>query len=524
MSSFTSFYRIIVVSLIFVLGYRSSNAQLYYKDVAPVFIANCTSCHHDGGLAFSLSGFSNVLSHVGAIPIVVQNNSMPPWPADPSYKHYVKERVLSTADKTLLTNWISQGALAGDTSIAAQAPAYGNAQLNGTPDMVLELPKFTSNASSQDMYICVNVPVNMTQDRYIRAFEFIPGNQQLIHHAVITIDTTATAVDDYSGGCYNFQGQINIGDFAPGMGPTVLPGVSPAKFGFRLKAGSKMSFQLHIPHNTAGLKDSSVLNLFFYPMNEPNVRPMFFETALQNWNFYIAPNSTLNVNAKYPTGSAGVPVDISLYGAFPHSHQTCTSIINFAYNNSDTIPLVRIPKWDFHWQGQYTFPNLVKLPQGYHLFARHGFDNTINNPNTPDPNTAVLPGTDTDDEMLFDSYLYTLYQAGDEFINIDSILAADTLFYPTYVGAVENTIQQLQVYPNPVHQETRFTYQLRTAQFVTLRILDLQGNVVQQIFAGIQAAGPHEIKWNLAERPSSGIYMYQLQAGQHKSSGKLMVQ
>ena len=126
--------------------------------------------------------------------------------------------------------------------------------------------------------------------------------------------------------------------------------------------------------------------------------------------------------------------------------------------------------------------------------------------------------------MLFDSYLYTLYQAGDELINIDSILAADTLFYPTYVGAIENTIQQLQVYPNPVQQETRFSYHLRTAQLVTLRILDLQGNVVQQIFKGIQAAGPHEIKWNLAEHPAPGLYMYQLQAGQHKSSGKLMVQ
>ncbi len=365
------------------------------------------------------------------------------------------------------------------------------------------------------------------QDRYIRAFEFIPGNAPLIHHAVITIDTTGLAVDDMTGGCFNFQGQINIGDFAPGMGPTVLPGVVPTKFGFRLKAGSKMSFQIHVPEGTSGLQDSSQLRIFFYPINEPNIRPMFFETVLQNWNFYVPANDSIIATQKYPTGAAGLPIDVSLYGAFPHSHKTCTAILNYAYKNTDTIPLIRIPKWDFHWQGQYTFKNLVKIPATYHLFAAHKFDNTINNPNTPNPNQPVLPGTNTFDEMLFDSYLYTYYLPGDELVNIDSLLSNDPLFAPTSVSQQDKTIGIVKVYPNPMSDLTSIEYSLTTAQFVSVKIFTINGVEIKQLNARIEAPGYHSVTWDgtneASTRLSSGTYIYQIQAGQKKVSGKVML-
>lgn len=56
-----------------------------YKDVAPIFIANCTSCHHDGGIAFSLTSYSNILPMGIAVKTALQSNAMPPWPPDPSY-------------------------------------------------------------------------------------------------------------------------------------------------------------------------------------------------------------------------------------------------------------------------------------------------------------------------------------------------------------------------------------------------------------------------------------------------------
>lgn len=521
-------FRYLLLLLLAGMGTSKPSSAQTFKDVAPVLYANCAPCHHSGGLQFPLTRYSEVQPMGALIKTAIQSGNMPPWPADPTYRHYVHERVVSAADKALLINWIDGGMVAGDTTLAPPVPIYGQSQLNGTPDLVLNLPKYTSTATTVDKYICVNVPVNLTQDRYIRAFEFIPGNAAIIHHAVITIDTTGTAVDDYSGNCNNFQGQINIGDYAPGMGPTVLPGVAPTKFGFRLKAGSKMSFQIHLPQGTNGQQDSSVLRVFLYPAGEPGIRDMYFQTVLQNWSFYIPANDSVYVTQKYPAGSAGIPVDISLYGAFPHSHKTCTRIINYAYKNTDTIPLVRIPHWDFHWQGQYTFKNLVKFPQGYHLLAGHFFDNTTNNPETPNHNVAVMPGLTTDDEMLFDSYLFAYYQAGDELVDIEALLLSDPLFYPTGISETVQGLQGIMAYPNPFHDRVNIDYTLERAQFVRLAVFNLWGQEVSKLSASIEGPGRHTHSWDGRTETGmalpKGVYLYSLQAGQCRKSGTLILE
>lgn len=44
-----------------------------------------------------------------------------------------------------------------------------------------------------------------------------------------------------------------------------------------MKANSILSLQLHIPEGTSGQSDSSEVHFFFYPINEPNIRPMFLK-------------------------------------------------------------------------------------------------------------------------------------------------------------------------------------------------------------------------------------------------------
>jgi hypothetical protein len=513
-----------LVLLIMLTAFFQSNAQTAYKDIAPILYNNCTACHHSGGIGFPLTSYSEVYAMGGAMSAAVTSGEMPPWPADPTYKHYVKERVMSPTDKAALLDWLNNGMLAGDTTLAPPVPTYGAYQLYGTPDLILNVPTVTSTATTADHYYCINVPVNITQNRYIRAFEYVPGNAEMIHHSVMTIDTFGTAVDDLSGSCYNFQGQVGIGDYAPGMGPTVLPGTAPAKFGFPLKMGSKISFQMHVPAGTAGQTDNSQLRLYFYPVTETGIRPMLFETALQNWNFVVPPNSVITATAKYPPGSAGMPVPVSLYSTFPHSHQTCTAITNFGYKGADTIPLIRIPKWEFHWQMQYIFPKMVKLPATYHLFASHVFDNTVNNPETPDPNSPVVAGTNTADEMLFDSYLYSLYQTGDELIDIESLILNDPLFAPT---GLENhsMLQSMKVVPNPMTSFFEVQYALASTQMVQLKIVDLFGKVVYQRNMGIQQPGQHSVQQDVqALGMVTGNYALILQAGRDRTSSLITIQ
>jgi hypothetical protein len=511
----------------FLLGYNAKS-QIVFKDVAQIFYSNCASCHHAGGVQFPLTSYSEIKNQTYAISGDISSNRMPPWPPDPNYRHFIREKILSATDKQKILDWISNGSLAGDTTLAPPSPVFTKSQLNGTPDLVIKFPKVTSTSTTTDKYFCINVPNGLTKDRMIRAFEYVPGNTAIIHHAVVTIDTTNKAVDDLSGNCNNFQGQVNIGDYAPGMGPTVFPNKAPAKFGMRLKANSTISLQLHIPEGTAGETDNSEIHFFFYPENETGVREMFFSTLLQNWSFSIPANKVVKSSAYYPTNRTGLPKDLTLYSSFGHSHNTCTSIVNYAVKGTDTLRLLKIPNWDFHWQMQYTYNSLVKVPKGYNMVAEHIFDNTANNPRTPNHNAPVMPGLNTADEMLFDSYIYTSYQTGDENIDIAALLANDPLFNTSSIQESEKTLAQVNVYPNPFSQSTQIEYNLISAQFIQLKIYDLQGKEVNHLLNGIQSRGLHTMTWegndNNGNKLAKGTYIYHLQAGNSMIKGKISLE
>jgi hypothetical protein len=192
--------------------------------------------------------------------------------------------------------------------------------------------------------------------------------------------------------------------------------------------------------------------------------------------------------------------------------------LKYAYKGTDTIPLVRIPKWDFHWQGQYVFKNLVKVPATYFLQSKHVFDNTTNNPNTPNHNVPVSAGTDTDDEMHFDSFLYTLYQTGDENIDIESMLLNDTLFFPTGIETI-TAVKNLAVYPNPTEDQLNIQFNLQSSQRVLLTITDMLGRRIASLPQGTLAAGPKEKQVSLSTyHLQSGTYMLSVQAGQDRQS------
>ena len=93
--------RIIFTSLFAILFGLAVRAQTptWSSDIAPILYANCTSCHHNGGIApFSLMTYQDAQTWAFDINYAVTNRIMPPWPADPNYKHFAFERVLSAGD------------------------------------------------------------------------------------------------------------------------------------------------------------------------------------------------------------------------------------------------------------------------------------------------------------------------------------------------------------------------------------------------------------------------------------------
>jgi hypothetical protein len=433
---------------IFGLGFGNDAKAQVYADVAPIFYAHCTSCHHEGQHAPSMMNYSETVALLYAMTGDLTSGKMPPWPPDTTYTRFVHERLISASDRNAILTWIGHGFTKGDTTLAPTPPVYSQYQLHGTPDVILHIPTFTSNATATaDAYDCFSIPSTLTQDRILRAYEIVPGNYSIVHHVVVNVDTSATTVSDLSGGCYTITGDFGIGGFAPGSPPTVYPGVAPLKAGIRIKAGSKIVLQLHYPMGTGGQIDSTQIRLYFYPVGTTGVRTIYSAVPMQNWALDIPANTTRTFGASYAISNIGV--DVSLFSVFPHSHKICTKLSNFAALGTDTIPLIRINNWRFDWQGYYTFPNLKRIPSTYTLYSSHFYDNTTANANNPfSPPHHIIAGTSTTDEMLFDAVQFLVYQPGDETIDVGSLLANDPLLAGVDELADAKGLQTY-IYPNP---------------------------------------------------------------------------
>ena len=84
-----------------------------------------------------------------------------------------------------------------------------------------------------------------------------------------------------------------------------------------------------------------------------------------------------------------------------------------------------------------------------------------------------------------------------------------------------------QNYPNPFNPVTTLRYSLPFYDHVTLTIYDLNGREINQIVNTNQPAGFQSVVWNATDyfgrSVSAGVYLYQIQAGDFKDTGKMVL-
>ncbi|MEO2005274.1 MAG: FlgD immunoglobulin-like domain containing protein, partial [Candidatus Poribacteria bacterium] len=87
-------------------------------------------------------------------------------------------------------------------------------------------------------------------------------------------------------------------------------------------------------------------------------------------------------------------------------------------------------------------------------------------------------------------------------------------------------------YPNPFNPETWIPFELSAASSVTVRVYDLNGQVVRRLDVGFREAGYYTGRadaayWdgrnNAGERAASGVYFYELRAGAQQSLRRMVI-
>ena len=97
---------------------------------------------------------------------------------------------------------------------------------------------------------------------------------------------------------------------------------------------------------------------------------------------------------------------------------------------------------------------------------------------------------------------------------------------------IPNQNQLLANYPNPFNPETWIPYQLNSDAEVRIQIYGVDGNLVRRLDIGYQSAGyyhsqSHSGYWNgknnIGEQVVSGVYFYQLLAGDYTDTRKMVI-
>ncbi len=475
-----------LISAFLLIASISVNAQTinWATDIAPILYENCAKCHRDGGLGhFSLIGYPEAFSRRFQIQEQTTDRNMPPWKPDPTYRKFAHESRLSDTEIQLISNWVDAGAPSGDLALAPADPVFSDDSEVGVPDHVLMTPYYTVTATD-DEYRCFVIPNGLTQVSFLRGLEAIPGNHEVVHHILIYEDISGQAkiLDAQTPnetGYVSFGGPgVNSARLVGGWVPGAKTALMPPFMGVKLTPGADLIVQMHYPKGVTGKSDQTRLNFFFTPTNqgirEVSLAPILNHTpiSLENGPLNIPANQVKTYHAKYT-----LPANISVLSVAPHMHLIGRNIVSYGVTlQGDTIPLIRINDWDFHWQGGYYFQHVQKLPLGTKLHAYATYDNTENNPNQPSfPPKTVTQGESTTDEMMLVYFAYTTYQPGDENILLDSTLLNSALpFVPE-----QAKVLPLRISPNPAQDFVDLQFELAEKADYRVNVIASNGQIVQ---------------------------------------------
>lgn len=390
----------------------------YYQHIKPILERNCVACHRPGEAApFALTTYEDVAKRAEFIQWVTESRYMPPWMADPSFRTFANQRLLTQGQIDTIAAWVRGGQKKGKPAPAAQQTAP---ETWPEPDLTLSMKPFMLPGDGTEQFRIFIIPTQLEEERYLRGIDFQPGNLRAAHHARLMVDTSQLLRPDDGtrAGDPNTEftrRNVRLADyFLYGWVPGNFPVFYPEGIGKRLPAGADLVLNMHYSPTARPEQDQSRIRLYFAPEKPRRLVKTFIldENWVVNQPFVIPADTVIRFTMRSPL----IPADISLLSVMPHMHLLGRSFKAWAVTpQGDVLLLIKIDDWNFNWQMTYQFEHPLKLPKGSVIFAEAVYDNTSRNPRNPfhPPQTATY-GWGTTNEMMNLIFEYLDYEPGDE--------------------------------------------------------------------------------------------------------------
>jgi hypothetical protein len=418
----TEHYRLTFISLIFFTS-AFGQSPTYHTDIEPLIRAHCVRCHDGSGYApFPLTDYAHVAKRGAFMLQVMENRIMPPWPADPNYRSFQNQNILSEQELEIFREWLNIGMPQGSES--------GTAKPDNAPSVPLadSIWSFGMHRaymvpnSFSDSFKRFHIPANIHRDIHVSRYEFKPGNLAVLHHNEFFVDTTGalnvlfdqdSAYGSNSSGYEARDSTFRHYTYTTGWLPGERFEDYPEGVYGVIPKGSNFMLLNHYGPYPLSVPDSS--GILIHEKQCADCRrfstfSLHGHRHLVNGLFRIPADSVVTLHSKRIISDT-----VSVFALLAHAHHLAVEMTAYAVTpDKDTIPLLRIPRWDFNWQFIYKLAEYVVLPKATVVHFLVTYDNTQWNPENPhNPAKDVRYSFDADQEMM-ELFLFNIpFQKGD---------------------------------------------------------------------------------------------------------------
>jgi len=103
-----------------------TTAITWNREISRLVYTHCASCHHPGGMAFSLMTYKEARPWAEAVKEEVLARRMPPWGAIKGFGDFRNDQALTPEEMEIVVSWADGGVPEGEEKDLAPAPKLGD--------------------------------------------------------------------------------------------------------------------------------------------------------------------------------------------------------------------------------------------------------------------------------------------------------------------------------------------------------------------------------------------------------------
>ena len=376
-------------------GVSAAETPTFSRDVAPILFEKCVQCHRPNQAApMSLLSYRHARPWARGMARAVENRDMPPWSGESERAVFRNDLSLSAKQIATITAWAAGGAPEGDPTDLPPTPTFSEGWTLGEPDYVLTLDRVEVPAEGEDIFPKQRIVLDLPEQRWVRAIEFMPGDRRATHH----VQTTYTTPRRQSGGQIGSGDRVSHGAGGSGVFGIWTAGMPPFVFpegtGRVLGPNTTITVDSHYHPFGEATSDQTRIGIYF---GEGELEREVATVSVANTGIRIPPGADHHAEEGFFVPDE----DMQILAFSPHMHVRGKAMTyRLVYPDGSTETLLDVPKYNYNWQWLYYPTEPIDLPAGSRVEVTAVWDNSKENPANPDPTREIIYRGNVFNEMF----------------------------------------------------------------------------------------------------------------------------